>query len=122
MTLNKIQLWAKREFNYADEEFITDCVNELEHRIVNEILVPAGIEHREEGLDRKGDLRKNLLLPNEHFNLYTAYIAMNICAHSNDGEMAEFYSALFDNLMSMVKAEYRRKYVPVKDVKIRGNV
>ncbi len=121
MTFNTLILWAKRQFDFTDASFLASAINLLEKRLESEVLSPAGVEIQQRLLTESSKKEK-LLLPEEFYNLYTAYVAMLVSAQRCDGQMAAFYQALFEDILDRIKVYYRKKYTPVKRVKLGGGI
>lgn len=121
MTFNTLLLWAKREFDFSDLSFIASSINLLEKRLETEIFIPADMPCPQRVLTENSKKEK-LLLPEEFYNLYTAYTAMLISAQRCDGQMATFYQALFEDILERVKVYYRKKFLPSKNVELGGGI
>ena len=121
MTFNTLILWAKREFDFSDLAFIASAINLLEKRLESEIFIPAGKPCPQRVLTENSKKEK-FLLPEEFYNLYTAYTAMIISAQRCDGQMAAFYQALFEDILERVKVYYRKSFLPLKKVELGGGV
>ncbi len=113
MNLMKLISAVKNKFGFAEEEFVVSAVNTLEQRIRQDILIPAGIEHRKEHINVSADMYTPLLLPKECFNLYFYYVACLMSAEECDSEQCDIYKKLFNQLYGETAADFRKKYCPV---------
>ena len=113
MNLMRLISAVKNKFGFAEEEFVISAVNSLEHRIRQDMLIPAGIEHRKMPLDASADIYTPLLLPEECLNLYFYHIACLMSAEECDSEQCDIYKKLFNQLYSEIATDFRKKYCPV---------
>lgn len=104
---------VKNKFGFAEEDFVLSAVNSLEQRIRQDMLIPAGIEHRKEPINVSADMYTPLLLPKEYFNVYFYYVACLMAAEECDSEQYEVYKNLFNQLYSETAADFRKKYCPI---------
>ncbi len=122
MTLEKLMVAVKKEMPDADGEIICRAVNELEHRIREEIFIPAGIVCRKDLLDFKKDHSTALILGDEQTALYISYVCASISLLESDVQKYNDFSASFNQRFMELAVEYRRRYLPKKTTPIRGGI
>ncbi len=113
MTLTDIIVPVKEEYPDASQSQICHTVNELEHKIIHEVLKPAGLSHRNSPLRIKQDMKTELLLGEEFFSVYLNYVLSFFAFTEGDYDRYNALAALFTEGYAQMAAYYRKKYIPI---------
>lgn len=120
MTLQQLTHIIKKDFSKANSLEVCRIINELEYRISNEVLKPAGLPYREHMLSEKTDQNTSLLIGEQHLIIYTSYITAFFAMSESDWERANAFSELFNQKFSEFAAEVRKNHTPVTKNTIKG--
>ena len=122
MTLFDIVNAVKKRFPNSDISEICQMVNELEHRVNNEIFSPCGISARTEKLNHETDLHAPLILCKENILVYVYYAFWVLSLKEMDLDAANAYSTVFNNKWCELAVFYRRNHIPLKKTGLSGGI
>lgn len=122
MTL--IELIQQIKISYPDADTVQICrsLNELEYRISEDVLKPAGLPYRAKPLDLNNDQKTNLIIGDGYSAMYIAYISAFLSMSECDFESANAHSALFNQKYTELSTEIRRKHLPVSKTHLKGGM
>lgn len=117
MTLRDVITAVQKEFPTAKSKVICSFVVDLEEKLCNEILLPAGIV-LEKHIKNPNDIDAELILEDNNFMLYVSYILSLLALNEKDFSLADVYANLFNNKFSEFATFTRRNFVPAKNTPI----
>lgn len=120
MTLKEFIIEVKNNYPSVEKEKVVKAVCQLEDKILGEIFSPSGVKN-EVDISVDADIDRPLILSN-YDRLYTSYITSILALEDGDFEVANAHTAAFNLLFSQLAAEYRRKFIPIKNTPISGGV
>lgn len=121
MTLKDFIISVKEKFPNAENELILSAINDLEEKLSNELLSPAGLKGRERPLDLL-NTNLDLLLANEDPFLYEAYVFSILALDEKDFTLCDAYSALFNSRFEGLAVKFRKENAPQKSTRITGGM
>ncbi len=122
MTLRDVITAVQKEFPNAKSKFICSSVVDLEEKLCNEILLPAGIVS-EKHIKEPTDMDLELILKDDNFIIYVSYILSLLALKEKDFALADVYAKIFNNKFSEFATFTRRSFLPAKNTPISvGNL
>lgn len=122
VTLIELTQLIKKSYPSADTAQIFKVINELEYRISEDILKPAGLPHRTEVLNENDNQNTALIIGDGYLTIYTSYVFAFLAMLESDFETANAHSALFNEKYSELATEIRRKYLPISNTYLNGGM
>lgn len=122
MTLIELTQVIKKSYPSSDTAQIIKVINELEYRISEDILKPAGLPHRTEVLSEKNDQNAALIIGDGYLTIYTSYVFAFLAMLESDFETANAHSTLFNQKYNELATETRRKHLPISNTTLNGGI
>ena len=122
MTLSSIASTVNERFPKVSITEISQIVNELESRLINEIFSPHGISVRTEKLNPETDINTPFILEDDNLYLYVYFLFSVLSIKELDFEASNAYSVAFNQKFSELSAAYRRNNTPVKNIPLSGGI
>jgi len=108
--ITKIEKLRPSQF---DKDELTDWVNEIESQVVDQIFNKAeGDEHVFTPYKYDEDYDRELMLPEQHTDIYLHYLAAKIDYWNSEIERFNNSAAMYQSAWDSYAAEYRRNNMP----------